>query len=584
MQTIRYFLSLVFIFVLSTALAQEENNDPQGIFASNRLIVAFTDNTNQQERDVIRADYNATLVHFLPKLNVEIWGIPGFPINTGDGAILNDILDVQGHTVRKIKVNGSGLDYITQYPENDLDNCNSNIPPPYNPIPCCAANDVVTCGVDVNLVKVGIIDTGADLGSPQSFYVPYGVSSLGFDFVNNTTFPVDMNGHGTQMTSIIGGILEEQAAPNVRIVPLKALGANGTGSLANVVRAVESAICDTLNILNISLGYKTIKEDKCDQFFKQVLQKAIDENILVIVAAGNLSEYIGENSPYYPAAFELDGMLTIGASECTAGYAPFSNYGEPIDLLAPGVKILCRDTSFGNWIYANGTSHAAAIASGVAASRATEMTNFDAPTLKDELLLEMNSCIANILDADIPCHPLFGLDANASITALPFKDSTYTAFDTLCSSAFVPQNTRITYKAGDVIVLKPGFQVANGACFLASILDCDPYTPTPSNAVDVSYFEPSSASEKVSIQKAQLRPNYPNPFSEQTSIPYFIPLDAQSAYIEIVDLRAQRLKRIILSNFGDDVTDLQKEMNTGLYFINLYVDEKLVDSQKMIVL
>ncbi|MEL6941448.1 MAG: S8 family serine peptidase, partial [Bacteroidota bacterium] len=412
---IRCLLLLFFSCIISTFYAQSD-------FNRNRILIAFEDGTTQQERQNIRQDYNADLVEFLPKLNIEIWDILSFPVTTGNGTVLNDIVEIQGDATRKAKVTGGGLDYEVQYPENDLDDCDTDIGQPYNPLPCCAQEDTVSCGVDNNLVRIGIIDTGADLLSPQSFYTPYQVDASGYDFINNTLSPVDLNGHGTQMTSIIGGILQAQGASNVEITPLKALNASGTGSLSDIVRAVHFAICEHIEILNMSLGYETTKADVFDQFFKIVLQAAINENMLVIVAAGNLGECIGVNNPYYPAAFDLEGMITVGASECTAGYAPFSNYGEAIDILSPGVKVYCRDTTYGNWIFANGTSHAAAIASGMAASFATTLTSFNADIVKEEILLELSPCISNILDADVTCHPLYALTDNLSLSGIPTID------------------------------------------------------------------------------------------------------------------------------------------------------------------
>jgi len=576
MQKIHYILLALFTYITSI--------DGQSDYFQNRLIVEFVNGTTQQDRQLLRDEYDANLIDFLPKLNVEIWEIRNFPVMPNNGSMLNDIIEVQGNATRKAKVNGSGLDYETQYPENDLDECQIT-PFVYDPLPCCAPEDVVTCGVDTNFIKVGIIDTGADLISPQPFYFPYNVTTSGYDFVNNTLAPIDRNGHGTQMTSIIGGILDKQAAPNVNITPLKALGASGTGSLSNIIRAVEFAICDTVNILNMSLGYKADKADLFDDFFKNILQKAIDNNILVIVAAGNLGECIGLNNPYYPASFDLDGMLTIGASECTAGYAPFSNYGQSVDLLAPGVKVFCRDTAFGNWIYANGTSHAAAIASGMAASLATEMDVFDAATVKNELLLELNPCISNILDADITCHPSFGLVDNLMLNFNPPVDSMYSALDTLSSTAVLPIDTRITYKAGEAIILEPGFYARNGTCFAAAILDCDPYSTSSDIVVtDPFLVEDTSPNHVLEHQKGLLFPNYPNPFYEQTSIPYFIPETAKNAYIKIINTDGKVVKFYPLEAFGSGELLISEQLKKGLYFGLLYIENELIDSQKLIVL
>lgn len=557
----------------------------QSDFDHNRLIVAFEDGTTPQERLSIRQDYDANLVEFLPKLNIEIWEIINFPVLTGNGDVLNDIIEVQGNATRKAKVTGGGLDYVVQYPENDLDDCSIIDPQRYDPLPCCAPEDTANCGIGNNRIKVGVIDTGADLLAPQGFYTPYEVDVSGYDFINNTLSPIDLNGHGTQMTSIIGGILQEQGATNVRLTPLKALDANGTGSLSNIVRAVHFSICDTIDILNMSFGYETDKADIFDQFFQLVLEKAINRNILVIAAAGNLGECIGINNPYYPAAFDLDGMITVGASECTAGYAPFSNYGKSIDILSPGVKVYCRDTTFGNWIYANGTSHAAAIASGMAASFATTIPSFNAEVVENEILLELNPCIANILDSDITCHPLYAPVGNLVLTTSPTVDSMYSAMDTLCSSVNIPTNLIVTYKSKEVIVLKPGFQVQSGACFAALIFDCEPYIPGSISALNIiSTIEPENQTVMPVFAEAMLYPNYPNPFKEQTTIPYFIPENAQNAQLRIISVQGEILNKITIDHTGKGNAQINQKFNAGLYFCLLYVDGQIRQKQKILVL
>lgn len=565
---------LTFLLIFAVYVTMATSSD----YAQNRLIVEYVDGTTAQERQVIRSEYNATLVEYLPKLNVEIWDIFNFPFFANDGSPINNIVDVQGNAIRKAKVNGSGLDYFAEFPEIELEDCGINPSTPYNPLSCCPPEDTVNCGVDTNLVKIGVIDTGADFGSPQIFYNPYGVLTTGYDFVNNDPNPEDNNGHGTQMTSIIGGILFEQAAPNIRILPLKALDANGIGMLSDIIRAVHFAICEQVDILNLSLGYVAAKEDQFDQFFKNILQKAINQNMLPIVAAGNLGECIGLNQPYYPASFELEGMLTIGASECTDGYATFSNYGKPIDLLAPGVQIFCRDLGAGNQIFANGTSHATAMASGMVAALATQMMTFDAVTLRNDIVQEVDACVANILDADIPCHPNYATISNLFVNFTPPIDSVYTA-NTLISDAIIPSNQRITFKASQTITLRPGFIAGKGSCFAAAILECTPFTfnSSPPNVALSIANSTVTASELPSLEQ-----NYPNPFRGSTIIPYDIKSDYQNAHIELIDIKGNSIKRFQLSQSSGQIL-LTNQLKSGLYFYVLYVDGVMQASQKMLV-
>ncbi|MEM9847236.1 MAG: S8 family peptidase [Bacteroidota bacterium] len=576
-------LTILFAFCLlmNTYLtAQAENNGQNDLFAPNRLIVSYVDGTNLQERTQIRNEYFADLETYLPKLNIEIWILPQFPFNSSIGDTFNDIFEVQGNAVRRAKVDGAGLDYISSFPQSDNGFCNGNFPQPYNPIPCCVDADVY-CGVDTNLVKIGIIDTGADVSNPEPYYPLYNVFANGYDFVADVAAQNDDNGHGTQMTSIIGGLLDAQAAQNIEIYPLRALDGSGTGLLSDIIEAVHFAICDTINILNLSLGYKTDKADLFDQFFKDVLQQAIANNILVIVAAGNQGECIGINNPYYPASFDLDGMITVGAAECIGAYAPFSNYGNPVDVLTPGVDIFCE--TLGNaWVYASGTSHAAALTTAMAASFASKQDDFDALAIQDTLLVEQDTCVAKIVDTDISCHPNFGASSVLRLTMPSFRDTVYTAFDTICSRTFIPKDVRITYKAGESIVLKPGFQVENGACFAAAIFTCTPFQPVISHPIPNQ--APILAVEKP-LKTAHLAQNHPNPFYDQTQISYFIPDATQTAQLTISSHTGELIRNIPIVQSGTGTIQLnQISLPKGIYFYTLYVDGVAVLSRKMLSL
>jgi len=83
---------------------------------------------------------------------------------------------------------------------------------------------------------------------------------------------------------------------------------------------------------------------------------------------------------------------------------------------------------------------------------------------------------------------------------------------------------------------------------------------------------------------ASLEQNNPNPFTNQTSISYFVPEHAQSASIAITSATGQILKTVNISNKGQGVLDLQAEsLPQGTYQYTLVVDGKSVKTNKMIL-
>ncbi len=83
---------------------------------------------------------------------------------------------------------------------------------------------------------------------------------------------------------------------------------------------------------------------------------------------------------------------------------------------------------------------------------------------------------------------------------------------------------------------------------------------------------------------ATLFQNNPNPFSQQTSIQYFIPTNSQSASVVIFDLNGKLIKTISINNFGiGSVIINGNELNPGMFVYSLVVDGRIIDTKRMIL-
>ena len=182
-------------------------------------------------------------------------------------------------------------------------------------------------------VRVGIIDTGIDLRHPDLQAAYRG----GYDFVHNDSVPEeeaegDGFGHGTRMAGIIAasdnGFGVVGAAPGVSLHVLKIFPRKGGALTSNVIRAVEWAIAQKLDVVNCSFGGET--PSKLEE---EAYARARRANVLVIAAVGNHGSWVR-----YPAAYP--SVVGVGAMDRARRIASFSNTGAEVDFVAPGVDLV----------------------------------------------------------------------------------------------------------------------------------------------------------------------------------------------------------------------------------------------------
>ena len=175
-------------------------------------------------------------------------------------------------------------------------------------------------------IKIAIFDSGIDLNN-EDIKVAGGVS-----FVEGINSYDDDNGHGTAMAGILISNMQKNsssgAAPEIELYSVKVLNKDGVGNYSNVIKGIEWAIEHEINIITLSLGGY-----EYSQVLRDAINKAIANNILIIAAAGN----DGADNIMYPAAYPE--VISVGALNADMQIADFSNYGEGIDILAPGEHI-----------------------------------------------------------------------------------------------------------------------------------------------------------------------------------------------------------------------------------------------------
>lgn len=205
-------------------------------------------------------------------------------------------------------------------------------------------------------VLVTVVDTGIDWDHPDlaANYV-----ALGYDWVNDDANPMDDEGHGTHCAGIIAAVLNNSVGiagiANVSIMAEKGLNSSGYGTSEWLANSIIHAVDQGADIISMSWGSYYYSE-----LIYQAIKYAYDNGVLLIASAGNEDT----DARSYPAAYEE--VISVSATTTGDGLASFSNYGDYIELAAPGVDIYSTvwNNGYVSW---SGTSMAAPHVAGVAA-------------------------------------------------------------------------------------------------------------------------------------------------------------------------------------------------------------------------
>lgn len=212
-------------------------------------------------------------------------------------------------------------------------------------------------------VTIAVIDTGTDYTHPD-LDGQFG-SQKGRDFVDDDSDPAPQSAqHGTHVSGIAAGETNDETGiagvSNSRLLSCRALGPNG-GRTADIANAVEWATDQGADIINMSLG-----GGGYNQTMKNAVSYAWNQGVLLICAAGNHKDDYppSQQDVSYPAAYEE--CVAVGAVDKNKSPTEFSNYGEKVDIAAPGNDVL-SSVPGGDYAQFPGTSMASPAVAGVAA-------------------------------------------------------------------------------------------------------------------------------------------------------------------------------------------------------------------------
>jgi subtilisin family serine protease len=205
---------------------------------------------------------------------------------------------------------------------------------------------------DASGVTIYVIDSGVDARHPDF----QGRVAPGRDFLNGGSDTSDTNGHGTRLAGIAAG-KDYGVAKGAQIVPVRVLDKDGGGATDQIIAGIDWVAQNAQQPAVAVLGIGGVPNDQLDAAVRRLAAV-----VPIAVPAGSETADAGGFSPGRVAE-----ALTVGATDAQDRPDKTSNFGQDVDLYAPGADIPAPIAGGTGADPESGTSMAAAFAAGVAA-------------------------------------------------------------------------------------------------------------------------------------------------------------------------------------------------------------------------
>jgi len=292
-----------------------------------RVVIVFSPETSAQDRQAYLQSAGVTVIQTIDELGMVV--VNQLPENLPSSITTTTLTD---YYVTALATTANDPHYPEQWALRVL-----NVPQAWGFLPTTPAT-----------LTVAVIDSGVCYDHPDLA----GQVLAGYDYVDDDTDPRDEYGHGCSVAGIISARADNATgiagiAPYVQILPLRVLNEAGIGTYSDVAKAIVDATNQGADIINLSLGGVNPSPLLAD-----AVAYAVSNGVTVVGAAGNNAS----PTVFYPAAYP--DVIAVGSIDPNLSLSSFSNYGDGIDVFAPGRDIISTHID-GGYIYKSGTSFAA---------------------------------------------------------------------------------------------------------------------------------------------------------------------------------------------------------------------------------
>jgi uncharacterized repeat protein (TIGR01451 family) len=302
-------------------------------------------------------------------------------------------------------------------------------------------------------VVVGVVDTGVDYThadlAANTWSNPGGKGNVacaagthGFNAITKTCDPRDDHYHGTHVSGTIGAIGNNSLGVvgvnwTASIMGLKFLDSSGSGTTADAITVIDFAVQAKIDGVNVRILSNSWGGGAFSKALLDEINKANDNDILFVAAAGNDSAN-NDTYQHYPASYATQNMIAVAATDNRDALAYFSDYGpNTVHLGAPGVNVLSCAPG-GTYQTLSGTSMATPHVSGVAALVLAKTPGLTTAQVKSAILdntdpissLSGKTVTGGRLNAaravGAPIAPTFSISASPSLRSIsPGNATTY---------------------------------------------------------------------------------------------------------------------------------------------------------------
>lgn len=318
-------------------------------------------------------------------------------------------------------------------------------------------------------VRAYIVDTGVQADNPDFA----GRIAAGYDAFGANGQNADCHGHGTHVAGTVAGT-KYGLAKKATIVPVKVLSCAGSGSYSGIIAALDWIRANhpvgTPGVVNMSIGGPT------NASLTAAVENLYAAGVLSVVAAGNSNTDACTSSPA-----SAPNAVTVGATGSTDARASFSNFGNCVDIFAPGMSIVSDDAfAAGGSKSMSGTSMASPHVAGAAALVLGQNPRFTpaqvTAALKDNarqgVVTNAQSANSGLLNIQFlnaitpPAPPVVGVpDAptGVAVSSITKSDAVVTWVAPLVDGGAAVSGYRVDYRSSATAAWTPISATANSA-------------------------------------------------------------------------------------------------------------------------